>query len=155
MKNKPKPRRNTVVFLMQIALISLVVTPITIGSSYALAAVKSSSLTAFQGIQVSGTITDDQGVPIPGANIIEKGTTNGVASDSDGKYSLLVNNGDAILVFSFIGYTSQEVPLNGRTSLEVSMAADLQTLQEVVVVGYGTQLKKDLTGSVSNSTLLT
>ena len=105
---------------------------------------------AFQGIQISGTISDDGGQPIPGVNVIEKGTTNGTATDTDGRYSLLVSNENAILVVSFIGYTTQELSVNGRSSIDISMAPDTKILQEVVVVGYGTQLRKDLTGSVSS-----
>ncbi len=149
MKNNSKTCRNTLVFLMNIALVSFVITSVAISTSYALTPIEFSPL-AFQGTQISGTIKDDGGLPIPGVNVIEKGTTNGIATDSDGKYSLLVDNANAILVFSFIGYTSQEVAVNGRSSIDVSMAPDMKTLQEVVVVGYGTQLKKDLTGSVSN-----
>jgi TonB-linked SusC/RagA family outer membrane protein len=122
---------------------------ITMMSSYANATTKFASMAAFQGSQISGTIRDNGGQAIPGVNVIEKGTTNGVATDSDGKYSLLVNDANAVLVISFIGYTTQEIPLNGRNSLDISMSSDTKTLQEVVVVGYGTQLKKDLTGAVS------
>lgn len=150
MKNKPKSRGNTLVFLLKIALISSALTSVSLPSSFALSREELVPLGPFQGFQVSGTVKDDAGQAIPGANIIEKGTTNGVATDSEGKYSLLVNNENAILVFSFIGYTTQEVAVNGRSSIDVSMATDARTLQEVVVVGYGTQLKKDLTGSVSN-----
>jgi TonB-linked SusC/RagA family outer membrane protein len=150
MKNKSTSCRNTIVFLLKIAFISSVLTSVTLPSSYAVAKEEFTPFSAFQGFQVSGTVRDEAGQLIPGANIIEKGTTNGVATDSNGKYSLLVNNENATLVISFIGYTSQEVAVNGRSSLDVSMATDMKTLQEVVVVGYGTQLKKDLTGSVSN-----
>ncbi|HEX8040242.1 MAG TPA: carboxypeptidase-like regulatory domain-containing protein, partial [Chryseosolibacter sp.] len=68
---------------------------------------------SFQGLQVSGTVVDDNGTPIPGVNVIEKGTTNGTATDVDGKYSLVVSNANALLVFSFIGYATQEVSVNG------------------------------------------
>lgn len=104
----------------------------------------------FQGIQVTGIIRDNAGDPIPGVNIIEKGTTNGTASDSDGRFSLMVGSESATLVFSFIGYMTQEIAVNGRSSLDVSMATDTQTLQEVVVVGYGEQKKATVTGSVTS-----
>ena len=150
MNHNAKPCRNTLVFLMAVTAICLVITSVTMAPSYALDKGELFSLAMDQGIQISGTIKDDGGQPIPGVNVIEKGTTNGVATDTDGKYSLLVSNESAILVYSFIGYTTQELAVNGRSNIDVSMASDMKTLQEVVVVGYGTQLKKDLTGSVSN-----
>lgn len=150
MKNNYKTCRNTAVFLFKITLVSLVLTCVGPPSSYALITEAFAPLAAFQGIQVSGTVRDDSGQPIPGVNVIEKGTTNGMATDSEGRYSLVVADGNATLVYSFIGYITQEVPLNGRSSIDVSMVSDMKTLEEVVVVGYGTQLKKDLTGSVSN-----
>lgn len=105
---------------------------------------------SFQGLQVSGVVRDDSGTPVPGVNVIEKGTTNGTATDVEGKYSLMVSNENAVLVFSFIGYTTQEIPVNGRSSIEVSLAPDTQTLQEVVVVGYGEKKKATITGAVSS-----
>lgn len=108
------------------------------------------SVNRFQGVQVSGVVRDDTGTPIPGVNVIEKGTTNGTATDTDGRYSLMVSSGDATLVFSFIGYTTQEVTVSGRSAVDVSLAPDTQTLQEVVVVGYGEQKKATVTGSVTS-----
>ncbi|MEX2234285.1 MAG: carboxypeptidase-like regulatory domain-containing protein, partial [Cyclobacteriaceae bacterium] len=105
---------------------------------------------AFQGIQVSGVVRDDTGSPVPGVNVIEKGTTNGTATDVDGRYSLLVNSQDAVLVFSFIGYTTQEVTAAGRSSIDISMVPDTQTLQEVIVVGYGEKKKATITGAVTS-----
>lgn len=104
----------------------------------------------FQGVQVNGVVNDDQGQPVPGVNVIEKGTTNGTATDVDGRYSLLVSGDNAVLVFSFIGYMTQEVEVSGRTSIEVTMAPDTKTLQEVVVVGYGEKKKATITGSVAS-----
>ncbi|HEU5147811.1 MAG TPA: carboxypeptidase-like regulatory domain-containing protein, partial [Chryseosolibacter sp.] len=104
----------------------------------------------FQGVQVSGIVRDDAGAPVPGVNVVEKGTTNGTATDVDGRYSLMVSSDDAVLVFSFIGYATQEVTVGGRSSIEVTMAPDTQTLQEVVVVGYGEQKKATVTGSVTS-----
>ncbi|HTF28500.1 MAG TPA: carboxypeptidase-like regulatory domain-containing protein, partial [Flavitalea sp.] len=129
MKNNPKPFRNTLVFLTKIALASFVITSAAIVSTYALATEEFSPLATFQGIPISGVIKDDGGTPLPGVNIIEKGTTNGVATDSDGKYSLLVSGENTVLVISFIGYTTQEVPVNGRSSIDISMSADTQTLE--------------------------
>ncbi|WP_228235573.1 SusC/RagA family TonB-linked outer membrane protein [Allomuricauda sp. M10] len=97
---------------------------------------------------ISGTVFDDQGQPLPGANVVLKGTTTGIQTDFDGNFTLDNVPGDGILVFSYIGFTTQEVPVNNRTIMEVNMRLDTQSLDEVVVVGYGTQKKADLTGSI-------
>jgi len=97
---------------------------------------------------ISGAVSDDEGMPLPGVNIIEKGTSNGVASDFDGKYTITVSNSNAILVFSFVGYQTQEVSVTNRNTLDVVLLPDLSALDEVVVIGYGTARKSDLTGSV-------
>lgn len=101
-----------------------------------------------QATTVTGVIKDEVGGGLPGATIIEKGSAKGTVSDADGKFSLTVSNESAILVISFIGYTAQEVALAGRSSIEVTMALDITSLEEVVVIGYGTQKKSDLTGSI-------
>ena len=95
---------------------------------------------------VTGTVSDASG-PLPGVNIIVKGTTTGTQSDFDGNYTLDVSE-DAILVFSFLGYQTQEIPVQGRTTINVTMAEDAAVLDEVVVIGYGTQAVKDATGAV-------
>lgn len=100
-------------------------------------------------VVITGTIRDEEGNPIPGANIIIKGTTQGTTSDVDGRYSLEVVDEDAVLIFSFIGYTSQEVHLNGRSVVDVTLMQDYRSLEEVVVVGYGTQRSRDLTTAVA------
>lgn len=105
-------------------------------------------LFAQNNITISGTVLDEQGQPLPGANVVLKGTTTGVQTDFDGNFSLDNVPGNGILVFSYIGYVSQEVPINNRTSLKVTLLEDTQALDEVVVVGYGTQKKADLTGSI-------
>src|SRR5690606_20218669 len=99
---------------------------------------------------VTGTITDDQGIPIPGVNIVEKGTTNGVAADFDGNYSIEVSSSGSILTFSSIGFATQEIEVGSSSSIDVIMRIDSQTLDEVVVVGYGIQKRKDITGSVAS-----
>jgi len=98
---------------------------------------------------VSGTVEDEEGNSIPGVSIVEKGTTNGTVTDVDGKYSLNVAE-DGVLVFSFVGYLTQEITVNGRSQIDIILSPDIATLQEVVVVGYGTQKKANLTGSVSS-----
>lgn len=99
-------------------------------------------------IMVRGVVKSAAGDPLPGVNILQKGSTNGTTTDASGKYSIILPEGDAILVFSFIGYISQEVAVNGRSNIDVSMVEDVKNLEEVVVVGYGVQRKSDITGSV-------
>ncbi|MEM9648315.1 MAG: TonB-dependent receptor [Bacteroidota bacterium] len=100
-------------------------------------------------ITVSGTVTDATGQPLPGASVIEKGTTNGVQTDFDGNYTLANVDSEGILVISYIGYLAMEIPVDSRTAINVSLQEDTQLLDEVVVVGYGTQKKADLTGSIT------
>ena len=98
---------------------------------------------------ITGQVIDDNGEPLPGATILEKGTTNGTITDVNGQYALTVSDENAVLVFSFVGYIKVEMALNGRSVLDVTMSPDISSLQEVVIIGYGTQQKKDLTGSVA------
>ncbi len=99
--------------------------------------------------RISGTVLDDNGEPIIGANVVEKGTTNGTITDLDGKFSLEVSN-DAILQVSYIGYTDLNLPVGESSTLNISMREDTQALDEVVVVGYGVQKKMNLTGAISS-----
>ena len=99
--------------------------------------------------EVNGTLTDPSGVPLPGANILEKGTTNGTQTDFDGNFSLNVSSPDATLVISYIGFVTQEISLNGKSTLTLQMEESAAQLDEVVVVGFGTQKKVNLTGAVS------
>lgn len=101
---------------------------------------------------VSGLVTDSKGEPITGANVLEKGTTNGVISDIDGKYSINVASNNSILIVSFVGYTSQEVTVGTQTTVNVSLEESAIGLDEIVVVGYGTQQKRAVSGSVANVT---
>lgn len=99
---------------------------------------------------VSGKVTSqDDGTPVPGVNVLVKGTTTGTATDSDGNYRITVSGDNAVLVFSFIGYQTTEVSVGTRTTVDAQLPLDVQQLSEVVVVGYGTQLKQDLTGNVA------
>jgi TonB-linked SusC/RagA family outer membrane protein len=101
-----------------------------------------------QDIAVTGRVLsadDEQG--LPGVNVIVKGTTEGTITDADGNYSLRAPD-DGVLVFSFVGYTQQEIAIGGKTIINVSLQPDIQSLGEVVVVGYGTVLRKDLVGAV-------
>lgn len=99
-------------------------------------------------INVSGTVTDNEGNPLPGVNIIIKGTSNGTITTVDGTYSINVEE-DGILLFSFIGFLKEEIPVEGRSQIDISLMPDIMTMNEVVVVGYGTVKKQDLTGSVA------
>ncbi|MBX2901316.1 MAG: TonB-dependent receptor [Cyclobacteriaceae bacterium] len=98
---------------------------------------------------VSGKVVDETGAPMVGVNVIEKGTANGTSTDSNGFFKLATNDEKATLVFSFIGYTTQEISLSGRSEINVSLVPDVVALQEIVVVGFGTQRKQDLTGAVA------
>ncbi|WP_247233605.1 TonB-dependent receptor [Telluribacter sp. SYSU D00476] len=103
-----------------------------------------------QQITVSGRVTtQEDGSPLPGANVLVKGTTIGTATDADGNYTIQVPNANSVLVFQMLGMGSQEVPVGNQTSVNVALAEDTRSLNEVVVVGYGTQRKLDVTGAVS------
>lgn len=104
---------------------------------------------AQQSKKITGTIVDESGIPVIGANIVVKGTTNGTVTDADGKFVLDNIPEGAIVVVSYIGYLDQEMPVSGRSVLNINLKEDTQKLDEVVVVGYGVQKKANLTGSVS------
>lgn len=103
-----------------------------------------------QNITVKGIVVDLNGEPLIGVNVLEKGTANGAITDFDGRFSLNLSSRNAVLVVSYIGYKTQEVNTNGKTDINISLAEDTETLEEVVVVGYGTQKKVNLTGSVAS-----
>lgn len=100
-------------------------------------------------IVVTGVVKDETEFPLPGVTVIEQGTTNGTVTDLDGKYSLTVKEG-AVLVYSFVGYKTQTLAVEGRSFIDVFLQDDVGDLDEVVVVGYGTQKKSNLTGSVTD-----
>ncbi|WP_282162921.1 SusC/RagA family TonB-linked outer membrane protein [Ulvibacterium marinum] len=97
---------------------------------------------------ISGTITDSGGVPLPGANVVEKGTTNGTQTDFDGNYTLNVD-ANATLVVSYLGFQTQEVSVNGQSTVNVTLAEDAAALDEVIVTGYQTESKRETTAAVS------
>ncbi len=99
---------------------------------------------------ITGTVTDSTG-PLPGASVVEKGTTNGTQTDFDGNFSLEVSP-NAILVISYIGYAKQEVPVDGQTQINVTLEEDAAQLDEVVLVGYGTQSRVSVTNAISSVT---
>lgn len=98
---------------------------------------------------VKGKVTDDAGSPLPGVTVTEKGTTNGAITDVDGKFSLNVKDGASTLVFSFVGFATQEVLVGSQAELNISLKPDVGNLEEVVVVAYGTQKKVTVTGAVT------
>ena len=102
---------------------------------------------------VSGIVTDSKNEPLIGVNVtIKNASTTGTITDIDGKYSLEIPSGNSVLVFSYIGYSTQEVKVSNRSVVDIVLKDDMQALEEVVVVGYGTMKKSDLTGSVSSIT---
>jgi TonB-linked SusC/RagA family outer membrane protein len=99
---------------------------------------------------IKGKVADDKGLALPGVSVILKGSSTGTVTDADGNYALEVpETGENVLVFSFVGYVPKEVSVGNQSSLEVVMAVDTKALEEVVVVGYGTQRKRDITSAVS------
>ncbi len=103
-----------------------------------------------QTVTMKGKVTDSSGDPLPGVSVVVKGTTTGMITDVEGKYSLTNVPGNAILVFSFVGMKSQEISVAGKESINVTMAEETVGIEEVVAIGYGTVKKSDLTGSVSS-----
>ncbi len=103
-----------------------------------------------QSYEITGLVKGADGEVLPGVNVILKGTTTGVATDFDGNYSINVDDLQGTLVFSYLGYVTQEIEINGNTAINVVMDEDQQTLSEIVVIGYGAVKKSDLTGSVSS-----
>lgn len=100
--------------------------------------------------QVTGQVITDEGTSLPGVNVAVMGTTIGTTTDLEGRYNLNVPSPTDTLVFSFIGFETQEIPIANRSVVDVAMAEDVEALEEVVVVGYGTQRKVNLTGAVAS-----
>src|SRR6218665_49677 len=103
-----------------------------------------------QTITVTGKVANETGVSLPGVNVLEKGTANGTVTDVEGSFTLEAASNSSVLVFSFIGYESKEVAVGSQVNFEITLRADVKKLEEVVVVGYGTQKKTDLTGAVAS-----
>jgi len=98
---------------------------------------------------ISGTVTsEDLASPLPGVSVSVKGTRNGVVTDFDGNFSIKINTANAVLVFSYVGYTKQEVAITNQTSINIVMAPSAESLNDVIIIGYGSSKKSDLTGSV-------
>lgn len=104
-----------------------------------------SSSSEYQQKKIIGTVSDaNTGEPLSGVNILVKGTLQGVISDANGKFSIVVDSESAILTFSYVGYVSEEIPVSGQSQINVKLGLDIKALEEVVVVGYGTQKKGTL-----------
>ena len=100
---------------------------------------------------ITGKVIDaTNGEPLPGVNILIEGTTTGTVTNTEGKYSLEVTTPNAVLVFSYVGYMLQKVAVEGKAIIDVKLVADIRKLEEIVVIGYGTQKKGDITGAISS-----
>ena len=111
------------------------------------------SLVMAQTVQITGTVTSSEdGLPLPGVTIFVKGTTLGALSSADGKYSILVPSSATTLSFSYIGFKSQEIAIEGKTKIDALLTQDVFKVDEVIVVGYGVQKKREVTGSISTVT---
>jgi TonB-dependent starch-binding outer membrane protein SusC len=115
-----------------------------------LAGMAASILSSAQQQSIRGTVTDNQGMPLPGVTIVVKGTTIGTVTDSDGSFRMQIPEDAETIVFSFVGMGTQEIPVEGKTNFEITMTEETIGLEEVVAIGYGTVKKSDLTGSVSS-----
>ncbi|MCD8179183.1 MAG: TonB-dependent receptor [Tannerellaceae bacterium] len=144
MKKHVKPFRMLCRITLILCLTQLIASP-------ALAAGEAPGVTkVFQaGIRITGTVVDEANFPMIGVSIVEKGTINGTVTNLDGEFTLIVKNNQAVLDISYIGYKQQEIRVGNNTVLKVTMHEDVTGLEEVVVVGYGSQKKATLTGSVS------
>jgi len=103
-----------------------------------------------QALVISGTVTDETGAALPGANVLERGTINGTVTDADGKYRLTVGSRESVLIFSFVGTLSQQIVAGEQSEINIQLVSDSKTLSEIVVVGYGTQKKSDVTGAITS-----
>ena len=103
-----------------------------------------------QTVTITGIVKDKEGEPVIGANVLEKGTSNGVITNVDGEYTLKVKGTNPVLIVSYIGYKSQEITVGSQRKIDVTLADDTELLDEVVVIGYGTQRKGDVTSAISS-----
>ena len=108
------------------------------------------TLCSFSQKNIKGTVTDDKGMPLPGVTVKEQNTSNGAVTDFDGNFDLTITQTDAVLIFSFVGFETQEVSVGNQTNITVSLKENLEALSEVVVIGYGTQKRADVTSAVAS-----
>jgi TonB-linked SusC/RagA family outer membrane protein len=142
--SKLKPIQDHLVFhVFRITLTQILLVAISVSFVFG-----ANSNDANVAISITGKVVDEASQPVPGVNVVEKGTTNGTTTDAAGVFTLNVQDQSSVLVFSFIGYATQEISVGNQTSISISLKTDVQALQEVVVVGYGTQEKVNLTGAV-------
>ncbi|MBB4601660.1 TonB-linked SusC/RagA family outer membrane protein [Hymenobacter luteus] len=144
---KPLPKMSRVT--IPALLCCLPLQPVLAGASAASPATARFAPATLADITVSGRVVDEKGAGLPGVNVIVKGTTTGTQTDADGRFSLTAPD-NGTLQISFVGYTSQEVPVSGRTSISISLAPDNRALSEVVVVGYLTENRQNVTSAVSS-----
>ncbi len=109
------------------------------------------SIHAQESFSVQGIVKDSEGVPLPGVNIVEKGTMNGTITNIDGAYTIEVTTADAILRFSSVGFLTQDIPLNGKNVIDIAFIEDLLSLEEVIVIGYGEKKKESVVGAISQA----
>ncbi|MDX1283357.1 MAG: TonB-dependent receptor [Draconibacterium sp.] len=138
-------------FIKQLALIFMIVA--LVGNyNQAVAFDSDGTESAQQQKQVTGTVVDSDGNPMPGVTVLVKGTTTGAVTDIDGNYTVQVPDDNAVLVFSFVGMSSQEIPVAGQTTISVTLESDTELLEDVVVVGYGVQKKESVVGAITRAT---
>jgi len=113
---------------------------------------KNISIYQAQVVSISGKVTDEKGQPLPGVSVTKKGTSTGVITNSSGNYTIKLSDKDATLVFSFVGYISQEVVVGNQTTIDIKLVEKINALNEIVIVGYGKTKKATLTGAVSSVT---
>lgn len=126
-------------------LLCLLILPLTMPSAFAVDSITSSNVPV---AAITGKVTDDSGLPLPGVSVVLKGSTSGTTTNTAGEYSLTTPGTTGTLVFSYVGFLSVEEAINGRSTINVKMATDTKSLSEVIVVGYGSQTKKEITGAV-------
>jgi TonB-linked SusC/RagA family outer membrane protein len=131
--------------LIKLALIAFMVSTLQVNATD----LNSKSDKILQQISITGTVKDQDGTAMPGVNIVVEGTTQGGMSDANGNFTISVPNANAVLVFSFVGYQDMKVQVAGKTKIDVIMVSSTLNLEEVVVVGYGTQKKKDITSAIA------
>jgi len=123
--------------------------PAGLKNAYSFSINKEMANRAAVALAIRGRVTDEKGEGLPGVSVVVKGTNTGAVTDQDGNYALNAPDGSTTLTFSFVGYLTQEVVINNRTTIDVSLAPDARALEEVVVIGYQTVRKRDLTGATS------